>query len=78
MIFTQNEKMRLDRFLSANLNASRSQIAQLIAKNAVKINDKVANKSGILLKIGDKIEVDLMDLCESREFCDEFLRFVRI
>ena len=82
MIFTQNEKMRLDRFLSANLNASRSQIAQLIAKNAVKINDKVANKSGILLKMGDKIEVDLVDSRESsgnsQDLCESLPEIARI
>lgn len=59
MILTQNDeqKLRLDRFLSANLSISRSQIVQLIAKNAVQINGKVALKSGILLKKGDEIHI---------------------
>ncbi len=59
MILTQNDeqKLRLDRFLSANLSISRSQITQLIAKNAVQINGKIANKSGILLKKGDEIHI---------------------
>ena len=57
MILTQNDekKIRLDRFLSENLNASRSQITQLIAKNLIQINGKIAHKSGILLKFNDKI-----------------------
>lgn len=59
MILTQNDeqKLRLDRFLSANLSISRSQITQLIAKNAVQINGKIALKSGILLKKGDEIRI---------------------
>ena len=59
MILTQNDeqKLRLDRFLSANLSISRSQIVQLIAKNAVQINGKIALKSGILLKKGDEIHI---------------------
>ena len=59
MILTQNDeqKLRLDRFLSANLSISRSQITQLIAKNAVQINGKIALKSGILLKKGDEIHI---------------------
>lgn len=52
-----DKKVRLDRFLSENLGISRSQIAQLIAKNAVQINGKIANKSGILLKNGDEIQI---------------------
>lgn len=59
MILTQNDeqKLRLDRFLSENLAISRSQIVQLIAKNAVQINGKIALKSGILLKKGDEIRI---------------------
>lgn len=59
MILTQNDeqKLRLDRFLSDNLGISRSQITQLIAQNAVQINGKIANKSGILLKKGDEIHI---------------------
>lgn len=52
-----DKKNRLDRFLSENLGISRSQIAQLIAKNAVQVNGKIANKSGILLKNGDEIQI---------------------
>lgn len=68
MILTQNDekKIRLDRFLSENLNASRSQITQLIAKNLIQINGKIAHKSGILLKFNDKIHIAKMaDLLES-------------
>ncbi len=72
MILTQNDeqKLRLDRFLSANLSISRSQIAQLIAKNAVQINGKIANKSGILLKKGDEIHISksLKSLLEGESF----------
>ena len=62
MILTQNDekKIRLDRFLSENLNASRSQITQLIAKNLIQINGKIAHKSGILLKFNDKIHIAKM------------------
>ena len=73
MIFTQNKKMRLDRFLSVNLGISRSQIAQLIAKNFVQINGKTASKSGILLKTNDKIYIEKnLDSLDSRESWGEF------
>lgn len=70
MILTQNDekKIRLDRFLSENLNASRSQITQLIAKNLIQINGKIAHKSGILLKFNDKIHIAKMaDSLESSD-----------
>ena len=70
MILTQNDekKIRLDRFLSKNLNASRSQITQLIAKNLIQINGKIAHKSGILLKFNDKIHIAKMaDSLESND-----------
>lgn len=70
MIFTQHDsqKLRLDIFLSQNLHISRSQIAQLIDKDGVKINGKVAKKSGIKLNFGDTIEVD--SRFDSRESCE--------
>ncbi len=63
-----DKKVRLDRFLSENLNISRSQIAQLIAKNAVQINGKIALKAGVTLKINDEIQIkNLQQSLEKRE-----------
>lgn len=53
----KTSKIRLDVFLSENLHISRTQAHKLISKNLVKINGKIANKSGILLKTSDKIDI---------------------
>jgi len=52
------KEIRLDKFLSEKLNNSRNQIEQLIKKKLVKVNSKIAKKSGVKLKIGDVIEYE--------------------
>lgn len=49
--------MRLDIFLTQNLNTTRNQVNNLIKKNLVQINGRFAHKSGIQLKNGDEIEI---------------------
>lgn len=49
---------RLDKFLSLTLNQTRSQVEDLIKKSFVKIDKKIALKSGQKLKIGQIIEID--------------------
>ncbi len=56
-IFIVQEINRLDKFLSLHIEASRNQIEQLIKKGYVKIDDKIINKTGVKLKIDQKIEV---------------------
>jgi len=52
------KEIRLDKFLSEKLNNSRNQIEQLIKKKLVKVNSKIAKKSGVKLKFGDVIEYE--------------------
>lgn len=47
--------LRLDLFLNQKLDISRSQALNLIKKKLIKINDKIAQKSGILVKPNDII-----------------------
>ncbi|EFS3142723.1 RluA family pseudouridine synthase [Campylobacter coli] len=57
--FLVDESSRLDIFLAKNLNQSRSQIALMIEKNCVKVNDKIQNKNSFKLKVGDKLVLNL-------------------
>lgn len=57
--FLVNESSRLDIFLAKNLNQSRSQIALMIEKNCVWVNDKIQNKNSFKLKVGDKLVLNL-------------------
>ncbi|OLF34632.1 pseudouridine synthase, partial [Psychrobacter sp. Cmf 22.2] len=49
--------MRLDKFLSLKIDASRNQIEQLIEKEFVKVDGKTTNKNGLKLKINQQIDV---------------------
>ena len=49
--------LRLDYILAHKLGVSRNQIAQAIAQGLVLCNDKVCFKNGMLLKLGDHIEL---------------------
>ena len=61
-IVTNEEKnLRLDVYLQKKLNKlSRSYIKQLIEKKQILINEKLPQKSGVLIKSGDKIIVHLL------------------
>lgn len=52
-----HKALRLDVFLSKELQQSRSQIAALIKNKGLKLNGTVCNKSSYKLKIGDELEV---------------------
>ncbi|RDU55515.1 RluA family pseudouridine synthase [Helicobacter sp. MIT 00-7814] len=57
IIISQNStKMRLDIFLSQNLNASRAQVADFIKSQSVRINGKICTKPSALLKPNDCVE----------------------
>ncbi len=49
--------MRLDTFLTTQISESRSQIAQLIKKEAIKVNGKVVTKPGFKLQSGQTVEI---------------------
>lgn len=53
--FLADENSRLDVFLAKKLNQSRNQVALLIEKDCVHVNDKIQNKNSFKLKKGDVI-----------------------
>lgn len=53
--FLADENSRLDVFLAKKLNQSRNQVALLIGKDCVHVNDKIQNKNSFKLKKGDVI-----------------------
>ncbi|WP_066386999.1 RluA family pseudouridine synthase [Helicobacter himalayensis] len=57
IIISENAtKMRLDIFLSQNLNASRAQVAECIKSQGVRVNGKICAKPSALLKLNDCVE----------------------
>ena len=58
MVYQVNEdNIRLDNFLSKNMEKTRSQITKMIKAGEVLVNDKIT-KAGYVLKSGDKITVN--------------------
>ena len=55
--FIVDVEIRLDKFLSLKIDASRNQIEQLIKKEYVKVDGKVVSKTGLKLKENQNIEV---------------------
>lgn len=56
-IISQNStKMRLDIFLSQNLNTSRAQVADFIKSQNVRLNGKICTKPSAVLKPNDCVE----------------------
>lgn len=53
------DKIRLDLFLSKECNLSRSNIKNIIEKNGVLVNGVEKFKSGLDLKQGDIVEIDI-------------------
>lgn len=51
------ENIRLDQYLSDNLDISRSKIQKLLKQNKIIVNDQV-EKSSYLIKLGDIIDID--------------------
>lgn len=72
--FIVEEEIRLDKFLTSKIDASRNQIEQLIKKEFVKIDNKTVNKTGIKLKLGQNIEVFFPKTEFTKEEDEEFLK----
>lgn len=49
---------RLDVFLASKLQQSRSQVAQLIKNESVFVDEKVVSRSGVKLKVNQKIRIE--------------------
>ncbi len=58
-IFSVNQSIRLDKFLSDCLSVSRNQIINLIKSENVLVNDKIISKQGLKLKPNDEVIVNL-------------------
>lgn len=67
--FIVEEEIRLDKFLSKQLDESRNQIEQLIKKEFVKINGKIVSKTGYKLKLEQEIDVTFPEV-EKKEIID--------
>jgi 23S rRNA pseudouridine1911/1915/1917 synthase len=70
--FTIDEEQRLDSFLSQQLSQTRSQIAQLIKQNAVKIDGKPTMKPGQKLKPLQEVEIIFPELKETQPLDVDF------
>jgi len=71
--FIADESVRLDQFLSGQLNESRNQIEQLIKKGFVEVVGKSKAKTGLKLKDGDKIIVSFPQMQEEEFDKEAFL-----
>ncbi|RTJ13329.1 RluA family pseudouridine synthase [Campylobacter jejuni] len=60
--FLVDENSRLDVFLAKKLNQSRNQVALLIEKDCVQVNDKIQDKNSFKLKNGDIISIASLKL----------------
>lgn len=49
---------RLDVFLASKIEQTRSQVAQLIKKNCVYVDEKVVARAGVKLKVGQTIRIE--------------------
>lgn len=56
----ENEKVRIDKFLSSNLNLSRNLIKDSIKNCNVKVNGKKINPSYVL-KNGDLVDIEILE-----------------
>lgn len=55
--FIVQEANRLDKFLASQIDASRNQIEQLIKKEFVQVDGKTVSKTGLKLKVDQKVDV---------------------
>jgi 23S rRNA pseudouridine1911/1915/1917 synthase len=53
-----DEAQRLDTFLTSQIGQSRSQIAQLIKKECVYVDEKLVSRAGVKLKLNQNIRVE--------------------
>jgi len=70
--YVVDKAQRIDRFLTTQLQQSRSQISTLIKKGAVEVDGSVVTKNGYALKDGQKITVTFPMLQESQSFDVDF------
>ena len=72
VFYTVQESERLDVFLSKKLQETRSQIAQLIKKEAVKVDGKKIAKPGVKLKADQSVHVQLPKVEQKESYAVDF------
>lgn len=70
--FISKEQIRLDIFLSNELNETRNQIEHLIKKGYVEVEGKKKAKSGLKLQEGQKVYVTLPDVKKEEAYDVDF------
>jgi 23S rRNA pseudouridine1911/1915/1917 synthase len=60
--YIPTQEIRLDLFLSEQLNETRNQIEQLIKKGCVTVENKSKAKSGLKLQVGQKVTVEFPEV----------------
>jgi 23S rRNA pseudouridine1911/1915/1917 synthase len=75
--YISNSTDRLDKFLSIAIEQPRNQIEALIKNSCVKVDGKIAIKSGQKLKLGQEISVDFKEATptESNFLDEEILQY---
>ena len=66
-VTVQNSGARLDVYINDNTDVSRSYAGKLIEREKVTVNGVIAFKSGLKVKAGDVIEIDVPDAVETIE-----------
>jgi len=72
-LYECQKAQRLDVFLAAQIDETRSQVAQLIKQENVLVNQKIVTRPGVKLKIGEKVEVHFPQLQETESFDGDFI-----
>ncbi|AXH09515.1 RluA family pseudouridine synthase [Malaciobacter halophilus] len=73
-IFIVQSPNRLDKFLSLHIEASRNQIEQLIKKGFVKVDEKESKKTGLKLKVEQKVSVNFPETEISKTKDENFVK----
>jgi len=72
--YTCEEAQRLDLFLVSQMGQSRSQIAQLIKKECVYVEEKLVARAGVKLKENQTVRVELPDVDKTPALDIDFLK----
>jgi len=70
-----NKEIRLDKYISQQLNDSRNQIEVLIKKSFVKVNNKIITKNGYRLSMDDIIDIRLPKIEKHELNIDKLKKF---
>ncbi len=71
-----DDSARLDVYVAAKTEYTRSYIEKLVDRGLCRINGIVANKSGTKLKVGDVVEIEIPELVEKIEKKDIYFEII--